>query len=266
VSTADLELFGPPDADGTFPRFTTVLRGYDPEQVRDFALRLAARVDTLERELEETRTQRDAARKRYGTARDDAYNQLGQRMADMLRMADQQAERIRRDAEEEAKQRVIQSRQLAASIEREAEEHSQTLRSRGEEALQQATRAREELLGGLSASRDLALADMAAARDHLDGILERLRIAMDLARAARIADQGDMASQAQEETSAEAQPEPAPHVEDILVRTEGFDIMLPEFLLREPEDREPEDRQPQDRGTEDRGHDPADSEEDGPEG
>jgi DivIVA domain-containing protein len=240
VSTADLELYGPPDADGTFPRFTTVLRGYDPEQVRDFALRLAARVDTLERELEETRTQRDAARKRYGTARDDAYNQLGQRLADMLRMADQQAERIRREAQEEAKQRVVQARQLAASIEREAEEHAQTLRSQGEEALAQATRAREELLGGLSASRDLALADMAAARDHLDGILERLGIAMDLARVARIADEGKVVAEAQDQTSAESQPEPAPHVEDILVRTEGFDIMLPEFLLREPEDRGPD--------------------------
>jgi DivIVA domain-containing protein len=240
VSTADLELFGPPDADGTFPRFTTVLRGYDPEQVRDFALRLAARVDTLERELEETRTQRDAARKRYGTARDDAYNQLGQRMADMLRTADQQAERIRREAEEEAKQRVNQARQLAASIEREAEEHAQTLRSQGEEALAQATRAREELLGGLSASRDLALADMAAARDHLGGILERLGIAMDLARAARIAEEGNVVPETQDEPGADSRPEPAPHVEDILVRTEGFDIMLPEFLLREPEDGMPD--------------------------
>jgi DivIVA domain-containing protein len=234
VSTADLELFGPPDADGTYPRFTTVLRGYDPDQVREFALRLAARVDTLERELEETRTQRDAARKRYGTARDDAYHQLGERMADMLRTADQQAEKIRREAEEEAKQRVTQSRQLAGQIEREADEHAQTLRGEGEEALQGAIRTREELLGGLSASRDLALADMAAARDHLEGILERLGIAMDLARAARIAEQEGAAPETPEQNGAESRPEPAPHVEDILVRTEGFDIMLPEFLIREP--------------------------------
>jgi DivIVA domain-containing protein len=236
VSTADLDLFGPPDADGTFPRFTTVLRGYDPDQVRDFALRLAARVDALERELEEARSQRDAARQRYGTARDDAYNQLGQRMADMLRMADQQAEKIRRGAEEEAKQRIIESRQLAGQIEREAEEHALGLRTEGEETLQQATRARDELLGGLSASRDLALADMAAARDHLEGILERLGIAMDLARAARVSGEEIVIPENQDESGADSRPEPAPHVEDILVRTEGFDIMLPEFLLRDPED------------------------------
>jgi DivIVA domain-containing protein len=237
VSTADLELFGPPDADGTFPRFTTVLRGYDPEQVRDFALRLAARVDVLERELEETRTQRDHARKRFGMARDDAYNQLGQRMADVLRMADQQAERIRREAEEEAKQRIIQSRQLAGQIEREAEEHALGLRAEGEEAFQRATQARDELLGGLSDSRDLALADMGATRDHLEGILERLGIAMELARAAEMSGEGNLVPESQDEGGVDPRPEPAPHVEDILVRTEGFDIMLPEFLLREPDDR-----------------------------
>ena len=35
----------PPDADGS-PRFTQVLRGYDPEQVRGYFLQLTARIDT----------------------------------------------------------------------------------------------------------------------------------------------------------------------------------------------------------------------------
>jgi seryl-tRNA synthetase len=240
VSTADLELFGPPDADGTFPRFTTVLRGYDPEQVRDYTLRLSARVDELERELEETRSQRDAARKRYGTARDDAYSQLGQRMADVLRIADHQAEKIRQEADEECKQRVAQARQLAAQIEREAEEHASALRTEGEEALRRATQERDQLMGGLSESRDRALADLGAAKDHLDGILERLGFAMDVARAARIPGQDAEASPAQDAADAEGgedfQPQPAPQAEDILTRTEGFEIMLPEFLIREPED------------------------------
>jgi DivIVA protein len=241
VSTTDVELFGPPDADGTVPRFTTVLRGYDPEQVRDYALRLAARVETLERELEETRSQRDAARKRYGTARDDAYGQLGQRMADVLRMADSQADKIRREAEEEAKQRVAQSRQLAAQIEREAEEHAAAVRAEGQEALRLATEERDDLLGGLSASRDLALADLGAARDHLEGILDRLGLAMDQARSARIPSAARTQREAAEDADAEPVRQPAPHVEDILVRTEGFEIMLPEFLLREVEDGTLED-------------------------
>ncbi len=239
MSTADLELFGPPEADGTFPRFTTVLRGYDPEQVREFTMRLASRVEELERELEETRTQRDAARSRFGSARDEAYNQLGQRMADMLRLADQQSEKIRRDAEDEAKQRIGMSHQLSAQIEREAEEHAQQLRADGEEALQDATHAREQLLGGLAASRTLALADLGAVKDHLEGIVDRLGIAMEMARVARIAGEG-LVSADPEETGGEsnARPQLQPHMEDILVRTEGFEIMLPEFLLRETDDIE----------------------------
>jgi cell division septum initiation protein DivIVA len=239
VSTADLDLFGPPDADGTYPRFTTVLRGYDPEQVRDYTLRLAARVEAAERELEETKTQRDAARKRLTLARDEAYNQLGQRLADVLRMADRQAEKIRTDAEEEAKQRVAEARQLAGQIEREAEEYAQRLRSDGDDAFRQATQARDDLLGGLSASRDLALADLTAAKDHLEGIVDQLGIAMDLARVARIVgDLGldDGTAEEQEAPEATRSPEPSPAVEDILVRTEGFEILLPEFLLRESDD------------------------------
>src|SRR5437867_2268337 len=101
MSTADLELFGPPDADSVFPRFTTVLRGYDPDQVRDYIFRLVDRTEALETELQEAREDRDAARRRYQMARDDAYNQLGVRMAELIRLADQQAEKIHRDAEEE---------------------------------------------------------------------------------------------------------------------------------------------------------------------
>jgi seryl-tRNA synthetase len=217
------------------------LRGFDPEQVRDYALRMAARADALERELEEAKSQRDAARRRFGTARDDAYNQLGQRMADVLRMADNQAEKIRREAEEEAKQRVAQARQLAGQIEREAEEHASAVRSEAQEVLQKAMGDRDELLGGLSDSRDVALADLGAARDHLEGILDRLGLAMEMARSARIPSGVTVLEEAAGEVDPRPAPQLAPRVEDILVRTEGFEIMLPEFLLREVEDGTLED-------------------------
>jgi DivIVA domain-containing protein len=241
VSTADVELFGPPDADGTYPRFTTVLRGFDPDQVRDYILRLAARIEALETELEDTRAQRDTARKHYGTARDDAYNELGQRMADVLRMADHQADKIRREADEEAKQRVSQSKQLATQIEREADERAERLRAEGEAGLQRARVERDELLGGLTATRDLALADLTATRDHLNGIIERLDIAMEAARTARI----NLDDPAQPQDGEDPGDEEfangnhtAPQAEDILTRAEGFDIMLPEFLLSDREDED----------------------------
>jgi DivIVA domain-containing protein len=236
VSTADVELFGPPDADGTYPRFTTVLRGYDPEQVRDYVLRLGARVDELEQELEEARSERDAARKRFGTARDDAYNQLGLRMADVLRTADRQAEKIREDADEEVKQRVAQSKQLAQQIEREAEERAEQLRAEGQELRQRTAVEREQLLGGLVASRDIALSDLGAAKDHLVGIVDRLEVAIEVVRSARIGDGVTESPESAPGRDSAAAPQTTPEVEDILTRTEGFEIMLPEFLLRETED------------------------------
>src|SRR5439155_25154218 len=46
MSTADLELFGPPDAESVYPRFTTVLRGYDPDQVHEYIMALVARTES----------------------------------------------------------------------------------------------------------------------------------------------------------------------------------------------------------------------------
>jgi cell division septum initiation protein DivIVA len=229
MSTADLELFGPPDAESVSPRFTTVLRGYDPDQVHEYIMALVGRTESLENELEEAREQRDSARRRYQMARDDAYNQLGARMADFIRLADQQADRIRREAENEAKQQVSEARDLAQQMRREAEEETERLRLQAEEVLQHAMSERDRLLGGLSQSRELALAELSTARDHLSGIVAQLEAAMEVARSAHI---GDPAAEGGAE-GAEEPPLEDPRAEDLLERTEGFDIIMPEFLLRE---------------------------------
>lgn len=234
-TTADLDLFGPPDADDVHPRFTTVLRGFDPDQVQEFIMRLVTRTETLEDELEEARADRDAARQRYQMAKDDAYNQLGARMADFIRLADQQAERIRREAEEEARQQVSEAHQLAQQIRREAEEESERLIVQAEVSLQEARSEREQLLGGLAHSRDVALADLAAARDHLSGIVMQLEVAMDLTANVHIGDVPAIPSGMEDE---ESQRDDL-GAEDLLERQEGFDIVMPEFLSMEQEEEPP---------------------------
>lgn len=229
-TTADLDLFGPPDADSVYPRFTTVLRGYDPDQVQDFILRLVARTESLENELEEARAERDSARRRYQMAKDDAYNQLGARMADFIRLADQQAEKIRRDAEDEASQQLSEAHRLAQQIRKEAEEESERLLVQAEEALQQARAERDQVLIGLAHSRDVALADLAAARDHLSGIVMQLEVAMELTRTVHVADSPAILPEDEgfESESGDLQ------ADDLLERQEGFDIIMPEFLSMEP--------------------------------
>ena len=235
-TTADLDLFGPPEADAVYPHFTTVLRGYDPEQVQEYILRLVSRTESLEDELEEARGERDSARRRYQMAKDDAYNQLGARMADFIRLADQQAEKIRREADDEATQQLSDAHRLAQQIRKEAEEEAERLMVQAEDALQEARAEREQVLMGLAHSRDLALADLAAARDHLSGIVMQLEVAMELTQTVHVGDE-PAADPAGEEREGELDDLRA---EDLLERQEGFEIILPEFLSMEQGEDSPD--------------------------
>jgi vacuolar-type H+-ATPase subunit H len=231
MSTADLELFGPPDADGS-PRFTQVLRGYDPEQVRGYFLQLTARIDTLERELEDAVSQRDSARRRYTMARDDAYNQLAGRMAELLKVADQQAEKIHREAEDESKHRLDEARHLATQIQRESEGEAERLRQQAMDVLRQAETDRDRVLGGLTASRDAVVAELQATREHMVTVIQQLEVAMAVAQAAYPTD--GLVDLSGEEGAGED-----PQADDLLGRSEGFEIMIPEFISSDEPDEQP---------------------------
>jgi vacuolar-type H+-ATPase subunit H len=231
MSTADLELFGPPEADGS-PRFTQVLRGYDPEQVRGYFLQLTARVDSLERELDDAVAQRDAARRRYSMAREDAYNQLAGRMAELLRVADQQAEKVRRDADEDTKRRLDEARHFASQIQRESEAEAERLRQQAMDVLRQAEVDRDRVLGGLTASRDAVVAELQATREHMVTVVQQLEVAMAVAQAAYPTEH--LAEDALEGDSSEDL-----QAEDLLGRSEGFEIVLPEFMTNDQSDIEP---------------------------
>ena len=222
MSTADLELFGPPDADGS-PRFTQVLRGYDPEQVRGYFLQLTARIESLERELEDAVAQRDAARRRYTMARTDAYNQLAGRMAELLKVADQQAEKIRRDAEDESKHRLDEARHLSSQIQRESEGEAERLRQEAMDVLRRAEADRDRVLGGLTASRDAVVAELQATKEHMVTVVQQLEVAMAVAQAAYPTD--GLVDLSESEASVED-----PQADDLLGRAEGFEIMIPEFI------------------------------------
>jgi cell division septum initiation protein DivIVA len=234
MSTADLDLFGPPDADGS-PRFTQVLRGYDPEQVRGYFLQLSSRIETLERELEDAVAQRDAARRRYAMARDDAYNQLAGRMAELLKVADQQAERIRRDGEEETKRRLDEARHLATQIQRESEGEADRLRQEAAQVLRQAEVDRDRVLGGLTASRDAVVAELQATKEHMVTVIQQLEVAMAVAQAAYPND-------SLVDLTSESGPREDPKADDLLGSTEGFEIMIPEFISNEESDEHAEDQ------------------------
>jgi cell division septum initiation protein DivIVA len=226
MSTADLDIFGPPEAADPHPRFNTVLRGFDPDQVRDHVGQLLARIEELERALSEAQTGRDAARRRYASAKEEAYAQVAGQVADLLRAADQQAEKLRREADEEATRRVTEARQLAEQLQREAEDETDRLRREGEATLERARQETERIIGGLSSRREAVITEIRSTRDHLRVILQQLDGTISLHEEGRDLEEAD------EPTSAGRLPTDL-QTDDLLDLSEGFDLVLPDFLKGE---------------------------------
>jgi vacuolar-type H+-ATPase subunit H len=175
-------------------------------------------------------------------AKEDAYGQLATRMAELLKVADQQAEKIRRDAEEEARHRVDEARHLASQIQRESEGEAERLRQQAMDVLRQAETDRDRVLGGLTASRDAVVAELQATKEHMATVIQQLEVAMAVAQAAYPTEEiGEF-------TEGEGTRDD-PQADDLLGRTEGFEIMIPEFIggeeseaLEAPFDEQPEDQ------------------------
>jgi vacuolar-type H+-ATPase subunit H len=233
MSTADLDIFGPPEATDPSPRFSTVLRGFDPEQVRDHVAQLLARIEELERAVAEAEAGRDSARRRYASAREDAYAQVAGQVADLLRAADQQAEKLRREAGEEADRRVAEAKQLAEQIQREAEDEADRLRREGENTLTRARDETERVLGGLTSKREAVLTEIRATRDHLRVVLQQLDGTVTMHEGADGIETGE---------AGEADVARLPtdlRADDLLDLSEGFDLVLPDFLKAEGREDEP---------------------------
>ncbi len=175
MSTADVELLGPPQADDLYnPEFAVVLRGYDPEEVRAYVQNVATHIEALQRQLTDARDQVEAGRRQYMAAKEAAYKQLATQMAELLHTADTEAERLKREGAEEAGRKTAEAERIAFQLRREAEDHAETLRRDGEETLWRARAEAERILGGLAVKRDELLKELEATRGRLRGVLGSL--------------------------------------------------------------------------------------------
>ena len=160
MSTGDQEL--PLAASGEQIRqreFATVRRGYDPEQVRAYLVTLAARVDSLERDLAEAQTRlRDAesAPVAAATTEEDPYEQISRRFASVLESADAEAERV-----------VEQARSEAERIKHEAKARAEEARIAGSQALTDAREESDRMLATLAERREAMLGQLHEMQSHL---------------------------------------------------------------------------------------------------
>ncbi len=242
MSTADIELMGPPEADDIYhPEFAVVLRGYDPEEVRAYVINVANHIEGLQRQLSDSREALEAARRQTAMAKEAAYQQLGQHMADLLHHADQEAERLRREGADDARRRMSDAQREADQLRRTSEESAEELRRRGEEMLWKAKTQTERVLGGLALRRDQMLHELEGTRERLGALVGQLDGTISVTQEEAERDQSAVQDVTAEAEAAmrevqEAAVAPASdtrQTDQLLDSMEGFDLVLPDISIDE---------------------------------
>ena len=255
MSTVDVQVLGPPQADDVLhPEFAVVLRGFDPEEVRDYVDQVADRIERLQGELREARAQIEAVKRQFGAAKEAAYKQLATQMAELLHTADQEAERLRREGMEDAARRTAEAARHADAVRTEAEDaaeeihhaaelEAEAMRNEGREVLWRARSEAERIFGGLSIHREQMLGELEATGARLTAVLQQLGSVIEITR--HEAEEGPpIGSIVGNGEGPDAQPAVAARSADLLGSMEGFDLVLPEVRIEEPAPDEP-DRTPE---------------------
>ena len=192
METSDLDLPLLPSAEQIRRReFATVRRGYDPDQVRDYLIQVAAQVDTLEKELRGDGdgtvirpTGIDAlaeiaevdAEATVTATTDDPYQRIAKRFAVVFETADTEAEDVVARARTEAEQRLLRPRSEADRIRVDAQARAEQARQEGQEALERAQREAGHVLGDLDARRESLVTQLDSMRDKLLSVADDLTL------------------------------------------------------------------------------------------
>jgi len=205
--TGDLDMPLLPSAEQIRRReFATVRRGYDSDQVRDYLFQVALQVETLEHDLQGTRTTKDRTQMTPGEAlaelaaetqaqeeaieaaapppppaiiAPDPYDILGKRFAALIEVADHEATRVVDEANAEAERIMEQARGEADRIRVDAQARAEEARQEASEALVQARREADRILGGLADRRETLVSQMHEMQSRLLAVAEELEKGMD---------------------------------------------------------------------------------------
>ncbi|MGZ4132017.1 MAG: DivIVA domain-containing protein [Actinomycetota bacterium] len=209
--TSDLDLPLLPSAEQIRRReFATVRRGYDPDQVRDYLGQVAVQVETLEKDLRETKlradskaalspgeqlatkvAEEDSARAMQPPAppeaaglpaapapAEDAYERLSARFATMIEAADREATKILDEAKAEAHRLLTEARTEADRIRVDAQARAEEARQQGSEELAKAKEEADRIIGSLATRRETLVTQMHDMQTKLLAVAHDLDMSM----------------------------------------------------------------------------------------
>jgi DivIVA domain-containing protein len=184
MPSSDLDLPLLPSAEQIRRReFATIRRGYDPDQVRDYLEAVATQVETLERDLKETRMRVDAAPAPTPsvppTPTIDPYERVSQRFAGLIATADREASRLVDEAKTEADRVLDEAKTAADRITVDAQARAEEAKAEGAERLEDATSQADRILHTLSARREMLVEQLQEMRTKLLGVVDELEESID---------------------------------------------------------------------------------------
>jgi len=185
MPTSDLDLPLLPSAEQIRRReFATLRRGYDPDQVRDYLEAVAVQVETLEKDLKESRRQLEAKAAEPAVATPaapagDPYDRISKRFAGLLATADREASRIVDEAKTEADRVVIEAKTQADRIRTDAQSRAEQDRQEGHEVMESARDEADRILAGLGARRDLLVGQLQEMQSRLLSVAKDLEVVVE---------------------------------------------------------------------------------------
>ena len=135
--------------------FSTVRRGYDQVQVRDYLKKIAGHVVALDHKLArlEAGTSNDSASSSTQPT-EDPYDKLASRVAELLRAAEAESERIVAEAQAEASHTLDEASTGAERVRAEAKDHAEKTRREADRLLSESKIASEQTLAALWGRRE----------------------------------------------------------------------------------------------------------------
>ena len=202
-------------ADRTPPTFSTVWRGFDPDQVLGYLKRVAERVQRLETRLGEVEKERDEARRKrdialqaWDSAKSDPYESMSVHVADLVRLFDEEVEKLRRDAQIEADRILAQAKSEAERTHLEAQEAEAEARAQADHIVRQARFEAEQIQNDIVAVHGSALNELRIIHDQMVKSIKELDVVLNGDRTEErvvIIDEADEGAPANEAASIQSQ-------------------------------------------------------------
>jgi DivIVA domain-containing protein len=238
--------------------FATVRRGYDPDQVRGYLDTVAARIESLEGDLNAAETALESAKQQAAAAvsepaadQPDPYEAFAKRFAGLLGTADREAERLVDEAKAESTRILDEARMDADRVRVDAQDRAEEARAEGRRALEEARAEAERALSSLAGRRQHLVdqlqsmqARLISAAQDLEVVIEEdpidlpspvvegeaeTQVEAEAGAATTETDHPDVAEEAATPALEAEEPFPDPGYEDLWVASEGDAGDLPDL-------------------------------------